>query len=105
MEEKFQSMTFGEAIEAMKDGYIVAREGWREHEYIWLMPEAEIKAEWCREPHLKALAEANGGTVRALGSIRAFIPFRGVMTGWVPSQEEMMANDWTKVGVTTPRDS
>ena len=88
-------MNFGEAIEALKQGKFVARKGWNgKGMYLWLMPAATIKAEWCKEPHLKALAEANGGEIECMGSVRMKTADNKVVTGWVPSQADMFAEDW-----------
>lgn len=62
--------------------------------YLWLLPAANVPAEWCKEPHLKALAEANGGTVECLASIRMKTADGKVLTGWLASQSDMMAEDW-----------
>lgn len=62
--------------------------------YLWLLPEAKVKAEWCREPHLKALAEANGGEIEALASIRMLTADKKVLTGWLASQADIMSTDW-----------
>lgn len=88
-------MNFGHAIEAMKAGANVARAGWNgKGMYLWLLPAATVKAEWCREPHLKAVAEANGGAIEALGSIRMMTADQKVLTGWLASQTDMLADDW-----------
>lgn len=88
-------MTFGRAIEALKHGKRVAREGWNgKGMYLWLLPAAMVKAEWCREPHLKAVAEANGGEIEALGSIRMMTANKKVLTGWLASQTDMLSEDW-----------
>jgi hypothetical protein len=59
-----KKLTFGEAIQALKQGYEVRRSGWNgKGMYLWLLKSVLIS----EEPHLKALAEANG---EALGSIR-----------------------------------
>lgn len=92
-------VTFGAAIEELKAGKRVTRAGWSGRGmYLWLMPEAVVKAEWCREPHLKKLAEGNGGEIECLGSIRMFTinayNRRAVLTGWTPSQSDMLAEDW-----------
>lgn len=92
-------MTFGDAIEALKIGRRVTRAGWNGRGmYLWLMPAATVKAEWCREPHLKRLAEENGGEIECLGSIRMFTVDasgrRAVLTGWLASQSDMLAEDW-----------
>lgn len=62
--------------------------------YLWLLPAASVKAEWCKEPHLKALAEANGGEIEALGSIRMMTADRKILTGWLASQTDMLSEDW-----------
>lgn len=88
-------MTFGQAIEAMKQGLKVARKGWNgKGMYLWLMPAASVKAEWCKEPHLKALAEQNGGEVECLGSVRMKTADGKVLTGWLASQTDMLSDDW-----------
>ena len=91
-------MNFGEALEALKQGKKVARNGWNgKGMYLWLMPAANIKAEWCKEPHLKKLAEANGGEIEALGSIRMFTADKKILTGWLASQTDMLSEDWVIV--------
>ncbi len=88
-------MDFGGAIVALKSGKRVARKGWNgKGMYLWLLPAAIVKAEWCREPHLKAMAEANGGEIEALGSIRMMTADRKVLTGWLASQTDVLAEDW-----------
>jgi len=88
-------LTFGDAIAALKDGKRVARKGWNgKGMYLWLLPAAMVKAEWCREPHLKEVAEANGGEIEALGSIRMMTADKKVLTGWLASQTDMLAEDW-----------
>lgn len=90
------NLTFGEAIEALKRGEHVTRASWfiPRGVYLWLLPAAIVKAEWCREPHLKALAELNGGEIEALGSIRMLTEDGKVLTGWLASQTDMLAEDW-----------
>jgi cytochrome b len=90
---------FGAALAALKAGGRVTRAGWNgKGMYLWLMPAATLKAEWCREPHLKAMAEANGGEIEALGTIRMYTVNahgrRAVLTGWLASQSDMLAEDW-----------
>lgn len=51
-------MDFGKAIEALKEGKKVARHGWNgKNMFLWLKPAAMVKAEWCKDPMLKRLAE------------------------------------------------
>ena len=88
-------MKFGDAIEALKAGARVARQGWNgKGMYLWLLPAGKASAEWCRPGHLKELAEANGGEIECLGSIRMFTADKKVLTGWLASQTDMLAEDW-----------
>lgn len=88
-------MKFGDAIEALKEGKKVTRTGWNgKGMYLWLMPAATVKAEWCREPHLKEIAENNGGEVECLGSIRMKTADNKVLTGWLASQTDILSEDW-----------
>jgi hypothetical protein len=97
-ENVFSNMTFGQAIEAMKRGKKVARAGWNgKGMYLWLLPAANVKAEWCKEEHLKALAEQNGGEIECLGSIRMKTADNKVLTGWLASQSDMLYDDWVIV--------
>ena len=94
-ENKVGGLSFGVALESLKKGYRIARAGWHgKRAYIWLLPAATVKAEWCREPHLKEVAEANDGEIEAVGSIRMMTADRKVLTGWLASQADMLAEDW-----------
>lgn len=89
---------FGEAIEALKQGKKVARKGWNgKGMYLWLKPAATIKAEWCKDPILKDIAEANGGEVEALGTICMKTADGKILTGWLASQTDMLLEDWVIV--------
>lgn len=93
--ERKDNLTFGEALEAIKTGRHVSRQGWNgKGMYLWLLPAATIPAEWCKEAHLKKLAEANGGKMECLDSIRMKTADNKVLTGWLASQTDMLANDW-----------
>lgn len=90
-----EGLTFGDAIAALKADKRVRRAGWNgKGMYLWLLPAAMVKAEWCREPHLKAVAEENGGEIEALGSIRMMTADRKVLTGWLASQTDVLSEDW-----------
>lgn len=93
-------MTFGEAIELLKQGKKVARLGWNgKGMYLWLLPAAEVKAEWCKDQHLKSLAESNGGAIESVGSIRMLTADKKILTGWLASQTDMLSEDWVEVEV------
>ena len=90
--------TFGEALEALKQGKKVARKGWNgKGMYLWLKPAATIKAEWCKDPILKDIAEANGGEVEALGTICMKTADGKILSGWLASQTDMLLEDWVIV--------
>ncbi len=96
------NMTFGMAIEAMKQGKKVARAGWNgKGMYLWLKPATTIKAEWCKDEMLKGLVEANGGEILGLGTICMYTHDstgrKAILTGWLASQSDMLYDDWVIV--------
>jgi hypothetical protein len=96
--EQTTELNFGQALEALKSGRRVSRAGWNgKGMYLWLLPEARVPAEWCKDPHLKELAESNpdgSKTLHCLASIRMKTADGKVLTGWLASQTDMMATDW-----------
>lgn len=93
--EAVRGMTFGLAIKALKAGHKVARKGWNgKGMFLWLKPAATVKAEWCKDPLLKGLAEANGGEIEALGTICMFTAQKQILSGWLASQTDMLSEDW-----------
>ena len=93
--EEKNTVNFGRAIEALKSGKRVSRQGWNgKGMNLWLLPADMVKAEWCREAHLKAVAEANRGDIEALGSIRMMTADKKVLTRWLASQTDTLAEDW-----------
>lgn len=96
------NMTFGEAIEALKQGKKVARRGWNgKGMFLWLKPATVVTPDMCHDPNLKAAAEQNGGEILALGTICMFTHDstgrKAVLTGWLASQSDMLLEDWTIV--------
>lgn len=93
-----KNMNFGEAIAALKNGKKVARTGWNgKGMFLWLKPAATVKADWCKDPLLKSIAETNGGEVEALGTICMKTADNKVLTGWLASQTDMLSEDWMVV--------
>ena len=90
-----KGLTFGEAIEALKKGKSVAREGWNgKGMFLWLKPAAAIKSEWCKDQRLKSVVDDNGGEIEALGTICMLTAQKQVLTGWLASQTDMLSEDW-----------
>lgn len=65
--------------------------------FLWLKPAGTIKAEWCKDPMLKAIVESNGGEIAALGTICMLTAQNEIVSGWVASQSDMLAEDWEEV--------
>ena len=80
-------MTFGNAIELMKAGKRMKREGWNgKNQYIELAKNISYEA-------------ADGTIVNAehdaIGNKAiAFVGTSGVQLGWLASQADMLADDW-----------
>lgn len=92
-------MNFGQAIEALKLGKRVAREGWNGRGmFLWLKPASIIKAEWIKDPMLLDIVNDNGGEILALGTISMYTTDstgrKAILTGWLASQSDMLLEDW-----------
>lgn len=88
-------MDFGNAINLLKNGYKVARLGWNgKGIFLWLKPAATIKSEWCKDPILKDIVDAAGGETEAHGTICMKTADGKILTGWLASQTDMLAEDW-----------
>lgn len=94
------SLTFGEALAALKSGHKVARAGWNGKD-MWLSisrPEPfTIPAENFWSPHNRRYAEQNGGKATVLPSITMKIATGEILMGWLASQTDMLAEDWAIV--------
>jgi hypothetical protein len=91
-------LTFGEALEALKQGKRVQRIGWNgKGMFLFLLPASDgIPTKVIHDPALKAVieSEVGGETFDALGSIRMFTADKKVLTGWLASQTDMLSEDW-----------
>ena len=92
-------MNFGQAIEALKEGKKVARNGWNgKGMYLWLKKEFNITPEMCSDPMLKQAVIDNGGTIFGLPSISMYTHDstgrKAVLSGWLASQSDMLLEDW-----------
>ena len=91
-------MTFNLALSAIKNGNMALRKAWSGQAVVWLKPSCLIKAEWCKDPILKEFAELNGGEILAQPVLCQCINddhnTKSIMTGWNPTAEDMLADDW-----------
>lgn len=92
-EEAYRSsgeMSFGHAIELLKSGCRVARKGWNgKNQYIELA--ANISYKNSAGQQVNPDHEAYGNATIA------FVGTSGVQLGWLASQADMLAEDWTVV--------
>jgi hypothetical protein len=90
--------TFGEAIEALKQGKRVSREGWN-GKGMWLslsgeLGGKEIPADRFWSPHNRAFADHNGGFAKVLPVITMKTADDSILMGWLASQSDMLSEDW-----------
>lgn len=89
-------MTFGEAIEALKQGKRVARSGWN-GKGMWLTYSPGAKAlpaeKFWAGPNAD-YARQNGGTADVLPCITMKTATGEILMGWLASQTDMLAEDW-----------
>lgn len=88
---------FGLAIEALKMGKRVTRAGWNgKGMFLFLLPAGTVPTKAIHDPALREVieSEVGGDTFDALGSIRMFTADKKILTGWLASQTDMLAEDW-----------
>lgn len=92
-----KNLNFGEAIEALKEGKRVAREGWNgKGMFLFLLPAGTVPTKAIYDPALRVVieSEVGGETFEALGSIRMFTADKKILTGWLASQTDILSEDW-----------
>ena len=83
-------MNFGQAIELLKEGKSLQREGWNgKNQYIEIATNIS---------YVNANKEIINVNHEAIGNKAiAFVGTSGVQLGWLASQSDMLANDWKVV--------
>jgi hypothetical protein len=93
-------MTFGLALEAIKKGFRVAREGWNgKGMFIFLVPGSNLKAGVLRpNTPYKSMADEMGMGADDAFIISGHIDMKAadgsMVVGWLASQTDMLAEDW-----------
>jgi hypothetical protein len=96
---KVGGLSFGEALEALKRGYRIARSGWN-GKGMWVFlnkgsapvfPQRETTIEGISD-HLFDLGDED--TVTRLPNINMRTASGSTVTGWLASQTDMLAEDW-----------
>lgn len=93
-------MDIGETVRALKSGKRVARAGWNgKGMFLFLLPGGIIPKAAIHDPGLRKVidAEVPGDTFEGLPSIRMFTADKKVLTGWLASQTDLLADDWQVV--------
>ena len=95
-------MNFGHAIEALKEGKLVAREGWNgKGLFVMKQIPAEIgldiipKMQSVQE-NAKKILVSRGTTLKYENQMLIIKP-NGTADSWVPSSSDIFAEDWTIV--------
>lgn len=87
------SMTFGDALEALKGGKKVARKGWNgKGMFLTLQVGSEVSGSLMRNENAKAFY--GDGKVRICPHIDMKAADGGYVVGWLASQTDMLADDW-----------
>lgn len=92
-------MNFGQAIEALKEGGKVAREGWN-GKGMWItlsFGNLSLPSESFWNLHNKAFAESNGGQAEVLPTITMKTADNKILMGWLASQTDILSEDWVVV--------
>jgi hypothetical protein len=91
-------LSIGDAVIALKQGKRVARIGWNgKGMFLFLLPAGDgIPTKVIHDPALRAVieSEVGGETFDALGSVRMFTADKKILTGWLASQSDLLAEDW-----------
>lgn len=91
------SMNFGQAIEAIKEGKRVAREGWNgKGMFIYLVKGTTISVPNLRNEAMKHVGSnrATADSVRINSHIDMQAADDSIVVGWLASQTDMLAEDW-----------
>ena len=102
-----EGLSFSQALEALKIGRRIARRGWNgKGMFLFLLPGNEVPIKAITEPNLRSVIQAELGEeathFNGLPSIRMWTHDstgrKGVLTGWLASQTDMLSDDWEIVG-------
>jgi len=98
MNEESETVAFGAALDALKEGEFVKRQHWY-GEFLFAVGPTDVAKKEITDDRLKFVMGIMGQDVLAdTGNIRLMRQSSGeVINGWVPSQEDMLSSDWKKV--------
>lgn len=86
-------MTFSDALDAVKNGHRIAREGWNgKNMFLFLVPGSTFKVN--REPLLGIYPEGTEINYHAHIDMKTA---QGYVAPWLASQADLLADDWMVV--------
>lgn len=92
-------LTFGQALEALKVGHRVARSGWN-GKGMWIALSGPLEGRniafenfWSKP--CSEYAREHGGSATVLPCINMLTATGEILMGWLASQTDMLAEDWT----------
>lgn len=96
-------LVFGQALEALKDGATVAREGWNGKGMFLFVQNGSIDEDleaftaFATIEGIRAdlFDDGEAGTVMRLPCVCMQTATGSIVTGWLASQTDMLAEDWT----------
>lgn len=93
---KTDKLNFGLALEALKQGKKICRSGWNgKNMFLFYLPPGTIPKAVIHDGALKSVVQqVEGDFFEALGSVRMWTADKKVLTGWLASQTDMLADDW-----------
>lgn len=94
-----ENLNFGQAIEALKQGKRVARQGWNgKGLFVFMQVPAEISEEII--PKMQSLPQsvkdefAKRGKSISYSNQMALVDTNNQISGWAPSSSDTLAEDW-----------
>lgn len=97
-------LNFGEALELLKQGKAVAREGWNGKKMcIYLnkgsndFPDDQDTPTHIESINVQLFERGDKGTVRRLPNLNMKAATGSTVTGWLASQTDLLAEDWVEV--------
>lgn len=93
-----QPKDIGWAVAQLKAGKAVRRTGWNgKGMFLFLLPAGNgLPTKIIHDPALREVVERElgGDTFDALASVRMFTADKKILTGWLCSQTDLLAEDW-----------
>ncbi len=104
-----ENLNFGQAVEALKQGKAIARKGWNgKGMSLWLnkgishfnedVPGGIEAITHIEEIKISLFEKGSEGVVRRLPNINMTAATGSTVTGWLASQTDILAEDWTILG-------